>query len=143
MRSLPPVERQVAFQSLLRGADGLIGVQLHLLVFDALPKPLDKHIVAPTTFPVHADLDAVVFQQPREVQADELTRFIGVEDLRRAIAGQGFLDRFETEVGGQRVGEPPRQHTATRPVQNGKQIYKAALHQDINDVCRPHRDSGE
>jgi hypothetical protein len=37
-------------------------MQIHLLIFDALPEPLDKHIVAPTAFPVHADLDAVVFQ---------------------------------------------------------------------------------
>ena len=140
-RSVRPclvIERQVARQSLLRGAEGLVGVQIHFLVFDALPQPLDKHVVAPTTFPVHTDLDAVVFQHPREFLAGELTPLIGVEDLRRAIAGQGVLDRFETEVGGQRVGEPPCQYPATRPVQHGKQIDKATLHRDVGDVCRPH-----
>ena len=41
---------------------------------------------------------------------------IGVEDLRRAIAGQGLLDRRKAKVGGQRIGEPPRLYPATRPV---------------------------
>ena len=56
------IERQVACSSLLHGADRLVGMQIHLLLFDAFPEPLDKHIAAPTAFPVHADLDAVVFQ---------------------------------------------------------------------------------
>lgn len=54
------VERQVAFQSMLSGADGFIGVLIHLLVFDALPESFHEHVVAPTASPIHADLDAVV-----------------------------------------------------------------------------------
>ena len=54
--------RQVACSSLLRDADRLIGMPIHLLVSDALPEPLDPHIVAPTACPVHADLDAVGVQ---------------------------------------------------------------------------------
>jgi|CXWL01.1.fsa_nt_gi hypothetical protein len=41
-------------------ADRLEGVQIHFLVFDTFPKPLDKQIIALTSFLVHADLDAVV-----------------------------------------------------------------------------------
>jgi hypothetical protein len=72
MWSLPVVERQVAFQSLLRCADGLVGVQIDLLVFDALPESFHKHVVAPTACAVHADLNAVLFENPRELQACEL-----------------------------------------------------------------------
>ena len=118
---------QVALQALLGGADGLVGAQIHLLVFDTLPQPFHEHVVPPATFPVHADLDAVVFQEPRELLAGELAPLVSVEDVRRAIAGQRLLDRLETEVGRQRIGQPPRQHAATRPVQDGKQIHKAAL----------------
>lgn len=53
-RSVQPglvIERQLACQSLLRGADRLVGMQIHLLVFDALPEPLNNHIIAPTAFP--------------------------------------------------------------------------------------------
>ena len=78
-RSVRPglvIERQVALQSLVRGADGLVGVQIDLLVFDTLPQPLDTHLVAPTPFPVHADQDAVVFQQPRELQTGQLIPLI-------------------------------------------------------------------
>ncbi len=61
------IERQGALQSLLRGADGLVGVQIDLLVFNAFPESFHEHIVAPTAFPVHADLDAVVFQESGEL----------------------------------------------------------------------------
>ena len=98
VRSGLVVERQVALQALVRCADGLIGVQIDLLVFDALPESFHKHVVPPTPFPVHADLDAVVFQEPRELQAGELAPLIGIEDLGRAIAGHGVLDRLYAMV---------------------------------------------
>ena len=79
------VERQVAFQSLLGSTDGLVGMQIHLLVFDALPESFHEHVVAPTACPVHADLNAVGAQQPGEFEAGELAALIGVEDLRVAI----------------------------------------------------------
>ena len=121
MRSCLVVERQVALQALLRGADGLVGVQIDLLVFDALPESFHEHVVPPAAFPIHADLDAVVLQQPREFLAGELAPLIGVEDVRRAIAGQGLLHRLQAEVGRQRVGQPPRQHPATGPVEDREQ----------------------
>ena len=131
------IECQVALQALVRGADGLVGVQIHLLVFDALPESFHEHVVAPAAFPVHADLNAVVFQEPRELLAGELAPLIGVEDVGRAIAGHGLLDRLQTEVGRQRVGQPPRQHPATRPVQDRKQIHEAPLHRNVGDIGRP------
>ena len=75
------VERQIAFQALMRGPDGLVGVQIHLLVFDALPESFDEHVVPPAPFSVHADLDAVVDQEPGELLAGKLAPLIRVEDL--------------------------------------------------------------
>ena len=79
----------------------------------------------------------MLFQQARELQTRELTPLVGVEDLRCAIAGQGLLDRLAAKVRGQRIGEPPRQHPATRPVQDGEQLHEAARHRDVGDIGRP------
>ena len=56
------VERQIALQTLVRGLDGVVRVQIDLLIFNALPQSLDEHVVPPTALPIHADLDAVVGQ---------------------------------------------------------------------------------
>jgi hypothetical protein len=54
----PNVLRQTG--SGLRGC--LIGVELDFFVFDGSPEALNDHVVSPTAFAVHADLDLVVFQ---------------------------------------------------------------------------------
>ena len=128
VRSGLGLERYLTFYNQVRGADGLIGVQIDLLVFDALPESFDKHVVPPTPFPVHADLNAVVCQEPRELQAGELAPLIGIEDLGRAIAAHGVLHRIETEIGRERIGESPDQHPETGPVENREQIDEASAH---------------
>ena len=135
--SLLIVEYQVALQALVCGADGLVGVQIDLLVFNAFPRSFHEHVVPPTPFPVHADLDAVVLQEPRELLAGELAPLIGMEDLRRAIVGQGVLDCFQAEVGRERVGQPPRQHSTTGPVEHREQIDEAPCHRNVGDIRRP------
>ena len=54
------VERQVALQALVRSPDGLVGMQIHLLLFDTFPEPFNEYVVSPAPLPVHADLDAVM-----------------------------------------------------------------------------------
>jgi len=39
------VKRQVALQPLLGRTDGVVRVQIHLLVFDTSPQPFHKHVV--------------------------------------------------------------------------------------------------
>ena len=137
------VERQVALQPLLGGADGLVGVEIHLLVCEALPESFHEHVVPPTPFPVHADLDAVVLQEPRELLAGELAALIGIEDLRDASMGDRLLNGLEAEVGRQRVGEPPDQHAATGPVEDGEPIHEASRHGDVRYYPPPRREWGE
>lgn len=140
VRSGLVVKCRGALQALVRGADGLIGLQVDLLVFEAFPQPLNKHGITSAPFPIHADLDPKGFQSPRELLAGELAALIGVENLWRALAGQGLLHRIKTEIGRQRVGPPPRQHTTTRLVQHGTHIAKAARHRKVGNV--PTHDSG-
>jgi len=138
-RSVRPglvVERQVAFQSLVGCADGLVGVHINLFVFDALPEAFHEHGVAPEACAVNADPNAVLFQSTRELQARELAPLVGVEDSRCAIDGQGFLD-CRSAGSRQRVGQPPRQHPATGPVHDRTQIQEAAVHRNVRDFGPP------
>jgi len=127
MRSGLVVKRQVALQPLLGRTDGVVRVQIHLLVFDTSPQPLYKHVVPPAAFAVHADLNPLVFQESRELLAGELTPLVGVEDLGTAILRDRLPHGVETEVRGQRIGEPPGQHPATRPVEHREEIHKPPM----------------
>ena len=131
MWALLIVEGEVPFQALVRRVDRLIGVQIDLLVFDALPESFHEHVVPPTPFPVHADLDAVVGQESRELLAGELAALIGIEDLGLARLCERLLDRVQTEIGRERVGESPGQHPATGPVEHGEQIDEAPCHRNV------------
>jgi hypothetical protein len=72
-------------------------LQIHLLVFDAAPQPLDEHVVAPGAFAVHADRNAVVGEHAGEGRAGELRTLVGVEDLRLAVLGQRILQPSSTQ----------------------------------------------
>lgn len=56
------VEHQVACQAPLGSADGLVGTDLHILVFNASSADLRTRCHR-STLPVHANLDALVFQE--------------------------------------------------------------------------------
>ena len=52
VRSSCVVEVQIASDRGAGLADAVVGAQIHLLVFDAAPQPLDEHVVAPGPFAV-------------------------------------------------------------------------------------------
>jgi hypothetical protein len=105
--------------------DGVVCVQIDLHVFNALPESLDEHVVSPTPFSVHADLDAVLGEQPSELVAGELVPLVSIEDSRKAVPDNRLLHRVQTEISRERVGESPAQHPATGPVKHGEQIDEA------------------
>jgi len=53
---------------------GLVRLQVHLLVFETPPKPLDKDVIEPSTPAVHADLNAGLLEQAGEKLARKLKR---------------------------------------------------------------------
>jgi hypothetical protein len=63
------VEVEVAAKRDTGVADAFVGAQIHLLLFDAAPQPLDEHIVAPSAFAVHADCNAVLGERTGESHA--------------------------------------------------------------------------
>lgn len=62
-------------------ANGLVGVEIDLFVFEAPPQPLDEDIVSPASCPIPVDLNPVGSQEPGELLVGELTTLIRVEDL--------------------------------------------------------------
>ncbi len=58
-------------------------MEVDLLVLEREPAPLDEDVVPTAARAVHADLDAVIVEQPREGGAGEVGALIGVEDGRR------------------------------------------------------------
>jgi len=69
-----------------------------------------------------------------KLQAGELAAWIRVEDLQVAILRVCLSHRVEAEVRGQRIGESPRQHSATRPVEDGEEIHEASTHGNVDDI---------
>src|SRR5438309_1093499 len=52
-----------------------VGLQVHLLVLDRAPQPLNEHVVDPTPLAIHADRHAVCLEPLGEVRVGELPRF--------------------------------------------------------------------
>ncbi len=132
------IEGQIAAHPLVGVADSLVGVQIDLFIFETPPQPFDEDIVPPPPRPIHTDLNAVSLQESRKLLAGELAALIGVEDLRRAIPADRLLHGLHAEVRRQRIGQPPRQHPATRPIEDRTEIHKPAPHRNVGDIGRPH-----
>src|SRR5271155_5061412 len=57
MRSPAVIEVEVTANRSTGLADAVVGSQIHLLVFDDAPQPLDEDVVPPGTLDIHADGD--------------------------------------------------------------------------------------
>ena len=123
MRSSLVVETQIRGQVGFRIGDVVIGLEIPLFVLDAFPQALDEDVVPPGPLAVHTDPDVVRLEQTGEFAAGELATLISVEDLRAAVAVDGFPHRVQTEVGRQGVGKPPGKDPPREPVDHGEQVY--------------------
>src|ERR1700693_4936384 len=97
MRTSAVVKVETPADLMSRLADGFVGSQIDLLVFDAAPQPFDEHVVAPGPFAIHADGDAVAGKQAGEGRTGELRALIGVEDLRLAMTAQSIFQCLDAE----------------------------------------------
>jgi hypothetical protein len=138
MRSSGVVETHVAGNRCLGLAHSPVGFQVNLLVFDAAPESLHKHVVAPATFAVHADLNAALFECVRERLAGELAALVGIENHRRSIPGDRLVKRLQTELDVHRDRHAPGEDSAARPVHHRCELHEPPLHGDVADIHRPH-----
>src|SRR5450631_4621591 len=113
MRSATIVEVEVAPDRCTRLGRGVVGSEIHLLVFDAAPQSLDEDVVPPGALAVHAVGDPVFDQHAGECRAGELAALIGVADLRIAVASESVLERLDAERRLHRDRYAPRQHATT------------------------------
>ena len=99
MRSSPVVKIEIPTNRASCLADGFVGSQIDLLVFDAAPQPLNEHIVPPGPFAIHADGDAVVGKQVGERRTSEPLAVLALD--RTAV----FVARVELPQGDGNRGE--------------------------------------
>jgi hypothetical protein len=116
MGSVAVVKRHVPGNGFSRLRDALVGFQIDLLVFDALPEPLNENVVSPTAFAVHAESDVVGFECLGKFEAGKLASLIAVHDLWCPVFGEGLLKCCDAKVGMHGVGEPSGQDPADGPV---------------------------
>src|SRR5450759_1278075 len=135
----PPgvVELQIARNFGSGGRHRLVGIQIDLFVFHAPPQAFYEDVIDPASLAIHADLDAVRLEDGGEVVTRELASLVAVEDLRRAVLDDRLLKGLDAEVWGHADRYPMGQNPAGSPVDNRYQIYEAATHRDVGDVCRP------
>src|SRR5215470_9087444 len=135
--ALSIVEVEIASDGAAGFANAVIGPQIHLLVFDASPQTLNEHVVTPSALAIHADRYSPVGKRAGERRAGELAALVGVEDFRLAVTSQGIFKGRNTERGLHGDRQPPRQHTATEPIEHDGEVDKALRHRNICDVHRP------
>ena len=67
-----------------------------MIVFQSRPT---KTFVSPAALAVHADPDVVILEHLGKPGAGELAALVSVEDLGCPVAGKGFLQGVDTEIG--------------------------------------------
>src|SRR5262249_9786188 len=152
MWTLGIVEIEIASYAATGFGNAVIGPQIHLLVFDASPQTLNEHVVAPSALAIHADRYSPVSESAGERRTGELATLIRVEDFWLAVTvnpwtrlkhswfavpSKGIFKRRNAERGLHGNRQPPRQHTATEPIEHDGEVDKAPRHRNIRDVHRP------
>jgi len=73
MGTLLVKEAEVGLKPLPEISNAVVGVQIDMLVLHRAPESLDKDVVHPPSFAIHADLDRVGLQDASELLAGELS----------------------------------------------------------------------
>ena len=89
---------EIPAQRSARFGDGVVGLEVDLLVLHRSPEPLDEHVVAPGALAVHADGDPVLFEDAGKRLAGELTALVAIENLGLAVFADRLLERLNAEA---------------------------------------------
>ena len=114
--------------------DGVICVQIDLLILNALSESFDEHVIPPAALAVHADLNPLVFQESRELLAGELTPLVGVEDLGAAILRDRLPHRIEAEVCGERYQRAVRPTRGDSPSPEWQTDTRSLVASEVGDI---------
>ena len=137
VKPLVVVEAEVSVQASPQFVSRFARVQVHVLLLHAAPQPLDEDVVQGTATAVHADGNAVVFQQLHIVCRGELAALVAVDDFWASVAPEGFPEHCNAPLCRHRVAQAPAHHVARVHVYDGEQVHVAATHRDVADVKLP------
>src|SRR5208283_5113116 len=126
MGALTIEEVEIPAQRSARFGDGVVGLEVDLLVLHRSPEPFHEDVVAPGALAVHADGDAVLLKDAGERLAGELAALVAVENLGPAVFPDRLLERLDAEAGLHRDRHPMRKHAPGEPVDDGDEIDEAA-----------------
>ena len=74
-------------------------MQVHLLVLDRAPQPLDEHVVAPPALAVYRHGDALIREQPAGGRIRKLLALADVEIVGRAVSTRHITARSASRTG--------------------------------------------
>jgi hypothetical protein len=97
------VEIEISAQRLPDVGNGVVAVQVNLLVLDRFSEALDEDVVPPAALAIHADLNAVLLKQANEGGTGELAALVCVHDFRSAVPHDGFLKGVDAGIGRQAI----------------------------------------
>ena len=118
-------------------ADCVVGAQVHALVFNAPPEPLDKHVVTPRTPTVHRELRASFKHRIGELARSELAALISVDDFRCAEFRKGLFDDLDGVTRFKCRGRLVREHPAAGHINHRREIDETLRHRDVGRIQRP------
>jgi hypothetical protein len=79
-----------------------------------------------------------LFGHPGETVDSKPRSLIRVEDLRRSVAAQGFLEGLVAKVLIQGIGKTSGQDFAAVPVYDRHQVHKPTGHGNVDDIGCPN-----
>ena len=100
VRRLPPKSRmwpptvvklEIAREASACGRYGVIGLQVNFFIFHRSPERFDEDIITPRASAIHAEANALCSDTLRKEVTDTLTALIRIQDVGRAITGDGLL----------------------------------------------------
>ena len=108
-------------------------VQVHRLVLQRPPQPLDEDVVVEAAPAVHRERHARPQHPVRERLAGELGA-LSVLRISGARRPSGSVQGVHAERLVHRVRQPPHEHATGRPVHDGHQVEKPLRDRGIGDV---------
>ena len=117
--------------------EGGVAAEIDVLVLQGSPESFDEDVIGGAALAVHADGDALSFEDARAIGARELGALVGVEDLRPSVVARGVLQGVHAEIDGHGVRQAPGKDGAGVPVDDGDHVPPAALERDVRDVGGP------
>ena len=139
MRPLRVVPAKVIGNVGSGGTNRVIRFEVHPLVLHTALDTLDKHIVPPSAFAVHAQLAASIQYHCRELASRELTALVSIDNLGRAVFGKCLLKDFCGMTRFQSNSDFVREHFAASYINHSGQVNKALGHGhgDVGGVQGP------